>query len=49
MNNDRKIIYTIYKNKVWKELVYKDITMNLKVIYIGKDRKDCERWIKDNG
>jgi len=43
-----KIVYTIYKNKVWKELLYKGVPMNCKAVYTGTNHKDCERWIKEN-
>lgn len=45
---DRKIIYTISKNHVWLEVLYKNTSMNCKSVYAGKNRKDCERWIKEN-
>lgn len=45
---DRKIKYSIYKNKVWIEIIYKGVPMNTKAIYYGKNKKDCERWIKEN-
>lgn len=45
---NKKIVYTIYKNRVWIELLYKNVPMNAKVVYEGKNKKDCQRWIKEN-
>lgn len=41
-----KIRYTIYKNKVWWELIYKGAPFNCVCVYTGKNRKDCQDWIK---
>lgn len=45
---DRSIRYTIYKKNVWIEVVYKDVVMNTKVVYEGRSKKDCERWINNH-
>ena len=45
---NKKIRYTVYKNKVWLELLYKGAVMNQEVVYNGSNHKDCERWIKEN-
>ena len=39
--------YTIFKNKVWLDIMYGDIPMGTKCIYDGENRKDCQRWIKE--
>lgn len=40
--------YTIYKNKVWLELIVKGVPMNSKCVYIGTNKKDCLNWLKEN-
>lgn len=45
---ERKIQYTIYKNKVWLELLYKGVPMGCRAVYTGINKRDCERWIKEN-
>ena len=45
---DRIFKYSIYKNKVWQDLIYMGVPMNSKVVYEGTNKKDCERWIKNN-
>ena len=44
----RKFEYKIYKNRVWFEVIYKGVPMTTKAIYEGRNRKDCERWMKEN-
>lgn len=45
---DRIVKYTIYKNKVWLEIIYKGVPMSCKSVYECKSRKDCERWVKEH-
>ena len=40
--------YTIEKNKVWLEVVEKDAVMAFKCVYTGKNKKDCEEWVKEH-
>lgn len=39
--------YTIFKNKVWLDIMYGNIPMGTKCVYNGENRKDCQRWIKE--
>ena len=43
--------YSIYKSKVWLELLYKkdkkEIVMNQKCVYDGRNKKDCEKWLEE--
>lgn len=45
---NKTIKYTIRKNKVWKELIYKGVALNMKAVFVGENRKECEEWIKEN-
>lgn len=42
-----KTRYTIYKNKVWLDLLYEDTPMNSKCLFVGKNKKECEQWLKE--
>jgi hypothetical protein len=48
---DKRLRYSIYKNKVWLELLYrmdkKEVIMNQKCVYSGDNKKDCEKWLKE--
>ena len=46
MNLKRR--YTIEKKKVWLEVVEPkyNIVMAFKCVYTGKNKKDCEEWMK---
>lgn len=45
---NRKVVYTIYKNKVWREVMYKGVSLALRAVFTGKSKKECENWIKEN-
>jgi len=49
--DSRKIRYSIYKNKVWVELLYKkdkkEVIMNQQCVYDGRNKKDCEKWLEE--
>lgn len=40
--------YTIIRNKVWLEVVEKDTVMAFRCVYTGKNKKDCEEWVKEH-
>lgn len=44
---DRTFKYSISGGKVWLDLIYKGVPMNSKAVYVGKNKKDCEEWIKE--
>lgn len=44
---DRTFKYSVSGDKVWLDLIYKGVPMNSKVVYVGKNKKDCEEWIKE--
>lgn len=41
------IKYTIYKNKVWVEIIYKGVPMSTRAVFKGKNKKECENWVKE--
>lgn len=43
----RKIEYTIYKNKVWADLVCDGVPINTMAVFIGNNRKECEKWLME--
>lgn len=49
MKDERELKYTIYKNKVYLEVFYKNTPMNSKLLFVGKNKKECMNFIKERG